>query len=279
MNERVAIVAVTYLSADVIGQFLESIAAAGTDPTVILVDNSPADDGTAAIAAQYPGVTLVRPGGNLGYGGGMNHGVALLDPDIRWVALANPDLVLSPGSLTELLATAQRLPRAAALGPLIRTGDGDVYPSARNLPSLRTGLGHAVFGRLWPTNPWTTSYRNDLAAIDEHAVGWLSGAFLFVRREAFEQVGGFDERYFMYFEDVDLGRNFGLSGWLNYYVPSAEVMHYGAMSTSKSARLMIKAHHRSAYQYLAKRYHPWYLWPVRVALRFGLWARSLVAKG
>jgi N-acetylglucosaminyl-diphospho-decaprenol L-rhamnosyltransferase len=279
VNDRVAIVAVTYLSADVITQFLDSIAAAGTDPTVVLVDNSPADDGTAAIAARYPGVTLVRPGRNLGYGGGMNYGVSLLDPDIDWVVLANPDLVLSPGSLTELRAAGHRLPRAGALGPLIRTGEGEVYPSARNLPSLRTGLGHAVFVRLWPTNPWTMSYRNDLAAIDEHAVGWLSGAFLFVRRAAFQQIGGFDERYFMYFEDVDLGRNFGLGGWLNYYVPTAEVMHYGAMSTSKSARRMIKAHHRSAYQYLAKRYHPWYLWPVRVALRFGLWARSLVAKG
>ncbi len=278
--EQVAIVAVTYYSTDVVGQFLDSVAgSAAVTPRVVLVDNTPEPDGLDAIAADHPTATVIHAEGNLGFGGGINRGVAALPPEIRWLVLSNPDLVMQPGAIDELIAAAERLPDGGSFGPMIRSGDGTVYPSGRKLPSLRTGVGHALFVRVWPTNPWTTSYRNDLAAIDEHAVGWLSGAFLLVRRDAFEAVGGFDSRYFMYFEDVDLGRNLGIAGYKNYYVPSAQVVHYGAMSTSKSPRAMIRAHHESAYRYLAKRYRGWYLWPVRVTLRVGLGVRSRFAKG
>jgi N-acetylglucosaminyl-diphospho-decaprenol L-rhamnosyltransferase len=276
--ERVGIVTVAYYSAGVIGDFLDSIDDT-VDVEIVIVDNTPVDDGLAARAAADHRVTLVRPGPNLGYGAGMNLGVATLPPDIRWIVLANPDLVMTPTTIPELLSGAHRLPRAGAFGPLIRNLDGTVYPSARKLPSLRTGIGHAIFIRVWPKNPWTTSYRNDLAAVNEHSVGWLSGAFLLVRREAFDAIGGFDERYFMYFEDVDLGRNLGLANWQSYYIPSAEVTHAGAASTNKVARDMILAHHESAYRYLAKRYRGWYLWPVRVVLRVALKARGRMAKG
>jgi N-acetylglucosaminyl-diphospho-decaprenol L-rhamnosyltransferase len=83
----------------------------------------------------------------------------------------------------------------------------------------------------------------------------------------------------MYFEDVDLGRRLTLSGWRNYYVPSARVLHYGARSTSYAPRAMIRAHHRSAYRYLANRYAAWYLWPLRTALRVGLWLRGRISRG
>ena len=279
-EDRIAVVSVTYYSADVITSFLNSVDRAMTVmPLIVLVDNSPEDDRLAKVVGDDSRVTILRPGTNLGYGGGMNFGVAHVPDDVDWLVLVNPDVVMGDHAIDRLLEAAKRRPDAGALGPLIRGDDGVVYPSARKLPSLRTGIGHAAFVRIWPGNPWTKSYRNDLEAIDEHTVGWLSGAFLLVRRAAFEAVGGFDERYFMYFEDVDLGRNLGLAGWANLYVPSAEVLHHGALSTSKSARLMIRAHHKSAYRYLAKRYHQWYLWPVRIALRIGLWARSRMAKG
>ena len=278
--DTVAVVAVTYYSADIAGQFLTSLSATvGPSLEILLVDNTPEEGDLSELTVQFPEVSVVRPGRNLGYGGGINFGVARISDDVQWLVLANPDLVVAPDTIATLIDAAKRHPRAAALGPLIRATDGSVYPSARKLPSLRTGIGHALFVRIWPKNPWTASYRNDLATIDERAVGWLSGSFLLVRREAFEAIGGFDERYFMYFEDVDLCRNLGMAGWENYYIPTAEVVHHGALSTSRSARLMLKAHHESAYRYLAKRYRGWYLWPVRVVLRLGLKARSWIAKG
>ncbi len=276
----VGVVVVAYLSGEVIGALLDSIPASSDLPIMtIVVDNSPADDGTADIVSSRPGVRLIPTPHNPGYGAGMNIGAAALPQSVKWIVIANPDLVISPGAIDALIAAAERLPRAALLGPLVRNSDGSVYPSARKLPSLRTGIGHAIFVRVWPGNPWTASYRNDLATITERRVGWLSGSFLLVRRDAFDQVGGFDDGYFMYFEDVDLARNLDLAGWRVYFTPSAEVVHFGALSTKLAARAMIRAHHRSAYRYLAKRYHAWYLWPVRITLRAGLAMRSRFAKG
>ncbi len=279
MSERIGLVTVAYRSADVLPTFLATVGASSSRPVdVVVVDNSPTDDGTAAIVAGVPGARLLEARDNPGYGTAVNRGVALLAPGIRWVVIANPDIRIAPGAVDELVDASTRLPRAGALGPLIREDDGEVYPSARDLPSLRTGVGHAAFVRVWPGNPWTRRYRND-REVRERAAGWLSGAFLVVDRAVFEAIGGFDESYFMYFEDVDLGRRISESGHVNYYVPSAEVVHSGAASTRHAPRAMIVAHHRSAYRFLASKYRGWYLWPLRAALRVGLAFRARVARG
>jgi N-acetylglucosaminyl-diphospho-decaprenol L-rhamnosyltransferase len=95
-----------------------------------------------------------------------------------------------------------------------------------------------------------------------------------VRRSAFEQIGGFDEGYFMYFEDVDLGFRFGKAGFRNVYDPAAEVTHSGAHATGRDGGLMIRAHHASARRFLERKYPGVLLWPVRVVLRAGLRVRS-----
>jgi N-acetylglucosaminyl-diphospho-decaprenol L-rhamnosyltransferase len=159
------------------------------------------------------------------------------------------------------------------LGPLIRQPDGAVYPSARLLPALGRGIGHAVLAPIWPGNPWTTAYRQSDTALGERTAQWLSGSCLLLRRAAFESVGGFDSRYFMYFEDVDLGERLGRAGWLNVYVPSAEVTHLGGHATSRACEQMLAEHHRSTYRYLADR-HPGPLKaPLRLVLRAGLAGR------
>jgi N-acetylglucosaminyl-diphospho-decaprenol L-rhamnosyltransferase len=279
-DPTLGLVTVAFFSSDVAEGLLRSVSAASREQIpVVVVDNSPEDDGIGDIVSAHPEAKLVVARHNPGYGAAMNIGVSQLPPSVKWLVLANPDLIIQPGAIDTLLAATVRWPYAAAFGPLIRNSDGTVYPSARKLPSLRTGIGHAMFVRVWSGNPWTGSYRNDLAAIDEHAVGWLSGSFLLVKRSVFEAIRGFDERYFMYFEDVDLGRNLKLSGWESVYVPSAEVVHFGAQSTNRVARAMIRAHHESAYKYLAKRYRHWYLWPIRVTLRVGLSVRGRMSRG
>jgi len=277
-DDVVGVVIVAYRSAPVIGRLLESLpASTRRSLEIVVVDNSPADDGLAAIVEATPHARLLAARDNPGYGGAVNRGVALLG-ETRWVVVSNPDIVVAPGAVDELIAAAGRHPDAGTVGPLIRDPDGTVYPSARNLPSLRTGVGHAAFVRVWPANPWTQRYRND-REVSERAAGWLSGAFLLVDREAFDLVEGFDEGYFMYFEDVDLGRRMGRSGRRNYYVPTAVVVHTGAESTKHVQRAMIIAHHRSAYRFLASKYDAWYLWPLRVALRAGLAIRARLARG
>lgn len=273
-SARVGVVTVSYGSDAVLPTMLGSIpdAVAGPVETVV-VDNRPEGDAVRHLAESAGARYLARPD-NPGYGGAMNAGVALLSPTVEWVLIANPDLVLAAGGVDRLIAVARDDDAIAAVGPLVREDDGSVYPSARAVPSIRNGIGHALFVNLWPNNPWTRNYRDDTAEPVRRDAGWLSGSCVLVRRSAFEQVGGFDERYFMYFEDVDLGFRFGKAGFRNVYEPAAEVTHSGAHATGRDGAAMIRAHHRSARLFLERKYPGPVLWPVRAVLGLGLRLRS-----
>ncbi|RKT57488.1 glycosyltransferase family 2 protein [Saccharothrix australiensis] len=279
-GDGLAVVTVTYSPGETLAGFLDTLAGATTRPvTVVLADNGSTDGVPERAAEAHEHVTFLPTGGNLGYGAAANRGVAALPDDVGWVVVANPDLSWSPGSLDVLLEATKRWPRGGAFGPLIREPNGAVYPSARQLPSLGRGLGHAVFAKVWPANPWTREYRQEKASVQERTAGWLSGSCLLLRREAFDSVDGFDPRYFMYFEDVDLGDRIGRAGWLNVYVPEAEVTHIGGHSTARASDRMLAAHHSSAYRYLADR-HQGPLWgPLRLAVRAGLGLRLKLVTG
>ncbi|MEU5695401.1 glycosyltransferase family 2 protein [Actinosynnema sp. NPDC020468] len=273
-GDDLAVVTVTYSPGDTLDRFLATLAEATTRPVeVVLADNGSTDGVPEAAARTHEHVTFLDTGGNLGYGGGANRGVAALPGSVGWVVVANPDLEWAPGSLDALLEAAKRHPRGGAFGPLIREPSGEVYPSARLLPSLGRGLGHAVFAKVWPGNPWTREYRQEKTSVAERTAGWLSGSCLLLRREAFDSVDGFDPRYFMYFEDVDLGDRLARAGWLNVYVPEAEVVHIGGVSTAKASNRMLAAHHSSAYRYLADRHRGPQWAPVLLAVRLGLGLR------
>ena len=214
--------------------FLDTLAkATNQDVDVVLADNG-STDGSVQAMARRAGVQIVDTGGNIGYGRAANAGVR--ETSAEFVVVANPDIEWEPGSLDQLLAAARRWPKGASFGPLIHTPEGDIYPSARSLPALGRGIGHALFGWWWPSNPWTAAYRVERQPPVERTAGWLSGSCLLLRRDAFDEVGGFDPGYFMYFEDLDLGDRLGAAGWHNVYVPSAVVCHTGGHATSVTRR-------------------------------------------
>lgn len=272
-GDGVAVVIVTYFPGETLERCIDTLDKATTrDVQVILADNE-SGDGAPERAAQRDNVRLVRMGENLGYGAAANRGAAELGDDIGWIVVANADLEWDAGSLDELLAVAGRHPRGGAFGPLIRELDGSVYPSARLLPEIGRGIGHAVFGKVWPGNPWTRAYRQEKSEPVERAAGWLSGSVQLFRRAAWDSVQGFDPRYFMYFEDVDLGDRLARAGWHNIYAPSASVMHLGGHATSRTPAKMLAAHHDSAYRYVADR-HRGLLWkPVLAVIKAGLAVR------
>jgi len=292
VSGAVRVVVVTYSPGESLAAFLDSLGdATSRHVRVVLADNG-STDGAPEAAAERPGVELLPTGGNLGYGGGANVGAGLLagtgasaaasSGDEPWLVVANPDITWHKGALDTLLDAAERWPRGGAFGPAILTPRGDLYPSARAFPTLGRGVGHALLGWWWPANPWTRSYRQESGGPVEGRAGWLSGSCMLLRRSAFDEVGGFDPGYFMYFEDLDLCRRLADAGWESVYVPTAVVEHTGAHSTSRNRNAMLRAHHRSAYRYLAGQYAGprWLL--VRVALRAGLAARyrlSLLVRG
>lgn len=274
-REHVAIVTVAYDSDAPLDAFLTSVDAS-TQPVskVVVADNLPSQGSASRIAHEHGAEYLPLPR-NMGYGSAINRAVSTIPRTVGWILISNPDVVIEADALEVLLSTATQDARIAAVGPLVRNPDQSVYPSARRVPSIRHGVGHAFFANIWPSNPWTRTYHDGKGGVPSlRDTGWLSGSCLLVRRSAFDEIGGFDDGFFMYFEDVDLGYRFGKNGWRNVYQPAAEVMHVGAYSTSKASAAMARYHHRSAERFIAKKYaHP-LLWPVRTVILIGLRIRS-----
>lgn len=275
-DSMLTVVVVTYSPGEHLDKFLDSLEqATEVKYSVLLADNG-STDGAPERAAERANVTLMRTGGNIGYGAAVN--LALAGRTEGWALVANPDLVWGTECLDMMLDATERWPKAGALGPAILTPDGSLYPSARALPSLGTGIGHAMFGWFWPSNPWTAKYRRERGAPEEGPTGWLSGSCMLIRLSAFAEVGGFDAEYFMYFEDVDLCDRLGKAGWLSVHVPSAIVEHVQGHAAHREPAAMLKAHHRSAYRYLSRRYSGWKWAPVRLLLRVGLATRLLLSR-
>lgn len=260
MIADVGAVVITYSPGDMLRRFAASLDAAGPGIPLVVSDNGSTDGAPERLAAERRGTTLLVDRTNPGYGAAANAGVAALPESVRWVLVCNPDTELTPAAVERMREVGEADGRIGALGPRIRTPDGAIYPSARRLPSFRVGVGHGLLAGRWRRNPWTRRYlQEELGEVDAPTpTGWLSGSCLLIRREAFEQIGGFDPGFFMYFEDVDLGKRLGDAGWLNVLVPDAEITHVGGATTSRHREKMLRAHHDSAYRYLTKKYpQPW----------------------
>jgi N-acetylglucosaminyl-diphospho-decaprenol L-rhamnosyltransferase len=132
-------------------------------------------------------------------------------------------------------------------------------------------VGHALFANIWLTNPWTKSYLSE-AHLQNSTVptGWVSGACLAIRKDLFTQVEGFDDKYFMYFEDVDLGYRLGKLGYTNLYVPEVSITHIGGESTKAIKKTMLRIHHESAMRFIQVKYRGLLWAPVRGVIRIGL---------
>lgn len=282
------VVTVTFSPGEHLSKLVDSLGPAASASTRLIMADNGSTDGSVEkeeARAKETGadVQLLRTGGNIGYGAAANRGIAELgrarrageiNPD--YVMLVNPDVVFAPGAIDVLLECAQRNPKAGAIGPLIREADGSVYPSARAVPKLVSGIGHALLADIWPTNPFSRHYRDDTDMDRERSAGWLSGACLLLRWDAFDQIDGFDTRYFMYMEDVDLGDRLGKAGWSNTFCPRAEIRHAQGHSASKHPEITVRAHHESAYRFMSDRLPGPALAPVRLALRLGLFLRGKV---
>jgi len=240
----VAAVVVNYKSAELTVACVASLRAEGLTQ-IVVVDAASGDRCSALVAAADPAVRFVGLAVNRGYGAAANAGVAVTDGPA--VLICNPDLVVRPGAVAALGAGLAD-PRVAVVGPRIDRPDGTRYPSARRFPSLGDAAGHGFVGLFSTENRWSRRY---LRSDEEQpgAVDWVSGACLLVRRRAWEQVGGFDERYFMFMEDVDLCRRLHLRGWDVVFEPAARVTHLEGVSRATAPYRMIVAHHRSLLRY------------------------------
>lgn len=218
---------------------------------IVVVDNSSSDFSLDLLEQAFSGVHVIRTGKNLGYGTAVNIGRNALSSD--YLFICNPDLVVderAPGYLVSgLLADAQ----VAIVGPQILELDGTVYPSARRFPSVIDAFGHALFAMFWPNNPFTRRYKLEAVNLTSVSVcDWVSGACMMARATAFDVVQGFDERYFMYVEDLDLCWRLSRASWKIAYEPRAGVIHQGGLSSGRHPYRMLVAHHVSTWRFVRR---------------------------
>jgi N-acetylglucosaminyl-diphospho-decaprenol L-rhamnosyltransferase len=252
-----------------LGGCIRSILENGASP-VVVVENGAAGS-AATVLEQLPGdqsVQVVRPGRNLGFGAGVNRGLAALAGEPtppEWILVCNPDLVVHPGALTALRQALEAEPAWALVGPRIFTESGDVYPSVRNFPTFTDAAGHALLALVNPENPFTMRYNPGTPQGDVVTrAGWVSGSCFLARRSALEELGGFDEAYFMYNEDMDLCWRAHDAGWGVGFAGTGEVTHLQGVSTARHPYRMMAAHHRSALRFAFRTTKGWR----RVALPF-----------
>jgi N-acetylglucosaminyl-diphospho-decaprenol L-rhamnosyltransferase len=240
--ETVAAVIVDFHAGKVLDDCVNSLHANGVRD-IVVVENG--DEGSTLPALSGQNVQLVVPKLNLGYGRGVNRGVAAATKR-PYLVVSNPDVVVHDGCVDALVRFLEEHPDVALVGPQIIRPDGSVYPSQRVFPNVWLAGLHALLAPLWPTNPATKRYRSPRA---DGSVDWVSGAFFLTRRDVFEKVGGFDERYFMFAEEMALcwayrARGFGVAA-----TSDALVTHIEGVSRARASRAMLIAHHRSALRF------------------------------
>jgi len=217
---------------------------------VVVVDNASVDESMERLAQAHPDVTRIENPDNRGFAAAANQGIGATTAPYLFVL--NPDAEVTGGTLAGFLKLADDRPRAGAVGPLVRDADGSLYPSARKVPTIGEAVGHAFLHPFNTENRYSRAYTMaDWDRTSEREVSWVSGSCVLVRRAALEQVGLFDEGYFMYAEDVDLCTRLRRAGWTVLFTPELEVTHERGVSTGNSRR-MIRVHSDSIYRYFAK---------------------------
>lgn len=232
MND-ISVVIVSYNTRDLLRECLASLraGASGLTAEVFVVDNASRDGSAEMVESDFPQVVLIRNPDNRGYAAANN--LALARASGRYAILLNPDTLVRPEAFTELVRFMDAHPRAGYCGPRLVSGDGSHQSSARRFPTPCTGAWNMLG---WDTRRPHSRHAQDLHRVGgdrvEMRAGWMTGACLLARREAIAQAGLLDEGYFMYFEEVDWCRRMAAAGWEGWYVPSAEVVHYGGQSSA-----------------------------------------------
>jgi len=247
----------------------------GDAAEIIVVDNASTDGTVAWLRAAWPTVRLVASPTNLGFGRGNNAGLARARG--AWLLLLNPDTIVLPGAVEALVGFLATHPRAGLAAPRLVYGDGRLQRNAFRFP----GLGQ-VFLDLFPLHPrllesplngrYAQEYR---PAGRPFPIDHPLGAAMLVRRAVYATVGGFDEGFFMYAEEVDWCKRIHAAGWEIWQVPAARIVHLAGQSTHQVAGRMYVELWRSRYRFFAKHGGPGLTRAARLVVRAGMLRKTL----
>jgi N-acetylglucosaminyl-diphospho-decaprenol L-rhamnosyltransferase len=235
MSAQVAVAVVSWNTRQLLRECLRSLApeAESGRAEVWVVDNGSTDGSPAMVESEFPWVALEVPGENLGFGRAVN--LVAQRTSAPWIAPANADIQLTSDALEVLLATGERHPRAGIVAPRLLRPDGSTQHSVYHFPTLSffiafnlglPALSPRLADRLCMEGAWDAERARE--------VDWAIGAFLLVRRAAFDEVSGFDPEQWLYAEDIDLAWRLARRGWRTRYEPRASVRHEVSASVSQA---------------------------------------------
>lgn len=244
---------VSYNTVEDLRKCLESVRKNLPEAETLVVDNGSSDGSREMVREVFPWVELEENPGNTGYASACNRGIRVTTQP--YIFILNSDVEFLADGLGGVLEYLDTHPDVGALGPLVLNSDGSLQMSCRCFPSMLENVVHGFLGDIWPSNPFSRSYQmKDLCRERPCDVDWVSGAAMLLRREAAERVGGFDETYFMYVEDVDICWRLREVGYRVIYNPSFRLVHHIGRTSSQQSVRMLYHHHRSMFIFFRKRY-------------------------
>lgn len=277
MSEQpdVSVVVTSYNTREMFKNCIESIYRSVEAITyeVICVDDNSHDGSADMVREHFPDVRLVENEENLGYTKSNNIGMKLSNG--RYVIILNADTEIQPGAFDEMVEFMDQTPEAGACGPKLLNPDGSIQYCIRSFPSVPTVIAQSLgLHRLFPNNPITNQYYKKELDYDKVIEAESIGTTCYmVSREVMEEVGLLDETFFMYCSDLDYNKRIGSVGYKIFYLPQAQVIHYGGLSVNQDARWHLIDAHRG-YRILFDRYYaPQHGLIYNALIRLGIKAR------
>jgi len=221
---------------------------------VVVVDNGDDKETAELVRDVLPDGVTIEPHANLGFGRASNLGIRRGHDEL--VLLLNPDCELKPETLDRLVEVLEEHPDVGMIGPELVREDGSLdHAGRRSFPTILGALGHFTGVGRRASGGRLAQYR--ALDVDSGPVDAVNGAFMLCRRAALEQVGGFDEGYWMYMEDLDLCYRLRQAGWLTWYEPSAQALHikHGTSGSVRSPKL-VRAFHYGMFRFYRSHYAP-----------------------
>jgi hypothetical protein len=256
-----SILIVNYNTCDLTLEALRSVYASATSRVyeVIVIDNASQDGSVEAIRAEFPQVRLIENAENAGFAKANNQGIRIARG--RYVLLLNSDTIVERDTLETMLSFMDGHPEVGASGCKVVLPDGSLDKACRRGFPTPANSFYYAFGiaKLFPNHPRFNGYQ--LGHLDpdrDYPVDCLVGAFMLVRRETIEQVGGLDEQFFMYGEDIDWCYRIKLAGWRIHYYPYARIIHYKGASSRKKPFKILYEFHRAMWLFHRKHYRKRY---------------------
>lgn len=249
------------------------------DFEVIVMDNNSRDEGLQAIREKFSQVCFIENKTNMGFAKANNKAAEMAEG--RYLMFLNPDARLTESTVQTMIVRLKPDSATGVLGPKVLNNDGSLQYSCRTFPTVWTGLfnRYSLLSTLFPNNRFTSRYlMKDFDHNDTHEVDWVSGCCMMVRKSIFQSIGGFDEKYFLFNEDVDLCHTMKHHGYKTLYFPQAKIFHDVTTSNRKAQHNIILKRHIGMSHYIEKHFigNPIFVFIIHAMIAFRYFTQLMI---